>query len=98
MKKSTQKIKIFDAEIDSSMSLTKVLKICKKIENAVINDGEDVEVTNYTFVHVRKDITKTSQRSYEIIFHKGDLQSVEWWDIHILYSRVPRKKMRLIQT
>ena len=93
-----QTIKIFDAEIDSAMSLKDVLKICRTIENTSINEGEDVEEHNYTFIHVRKDITKTSTRQYEIIFHDGKIQSVEWWDIQVVYSAVPIKKIRKLIT
>ena len=93
-----QIIKIFDAEIDTAMNLKDVLKICRTIDNTSINDGEDVEETNYTFLHVCKEITKTSTRQYEIIFHEGVIQSVEWWDIQIVYSAVSKEKMRKIQS
>ena len=91
-----QIIKIFDAEIDTAMSLKDVIKICRTIDNTSINDGEDVEETVYTFLHICKEITQTSTRQYEIIFHEGVLESVEWWDIQIIYSAVPKEKIRKI--
>ena len=93
-----QSIKIFDAEINTTMSLKSVLKICRTIDDTSINDGEDVEEHNYTFIHVSKHITKTSTRQYEIIFHDGKIQSVEWWDIQVIYSAVPIKKIKKLVT
>jgi len=91
-----QPIKIFDAEIDTAMSLKDVLKICRTIENTSIDDREDDDEPVYTYLHVTKEITQTSTRQYQIIFHEGVLESVEWWDIQIIYSAVPIKKMRKI--
>jgi len=93
-----QTIKIFDAEIDTAMNLQDVIKICRTIDDTTINDGEDVEEHVYTYLHVTKEITKTSTRTYEIIFHEGELESVEWWDIQVIYSRVPLEKIRNIVT
>ncbi len=106
MKKQT--IKIFDTEIDTTMSLEDVLKICKtkdtsindglkicKTKDISINDGEDVEETNYRVIHVRKDINKTS-KVYEIIFHKGKIQSVERWGLQIIYSAIPIEDVRVM--
>ena len=55
-----QTIKIFDVEIDTAMSLEDILKICKT-EDTSINDGEDVEETTYTFIHVSKKSLKHPQ-------------------------------------
>ena len=98
MKNQQQTIKIFDAEIDTAMSMKDVIKICRTIDGTSINDGEDVEEHVYTYMHVTKKITQTSTRTYEIIFHEEVLESVEWWDIQVIYSAVPIEKIRAILT
>jgi len=95
----TTQIKIFEAEINSFNSFDEILKICKAIENISIIRGNDVENVFYTFIRVSRDvIPNKAEKSYEIIFNNGKLMSVEYWDINVVYSTVPKKDIRNIQS
>ena len=95
----TTQIKIFEAEIKPSNSFDEILKICKAIKNTTIIQGNDVEKVFYTFIRVSRDvIPDKSEKSYEIIFNNGKLMSVEYWDINVVYSTVPKKDIRNIQS
>lgn len=100
MEKSDQKIKIFDKEINSTMSFAEILKICKTIENTATTQGEDVEKVFYTCIRVdeNKEDDKDPYIAYEIIFNDGKLMSVEHWRVQIIYSTVPKKGIRNIQS
>lgn len=92
-------IKIFEAEINSSNSFDEILKICKAIENTSTIQGNDVEKVFYTFIRVSRDvIPDKTEKSYEIIFNSGELMSVEYWDINVIYSTVSKKDIRNIQS
>jgi len=91
MKKSNH-IKIFEAKINSSNSFDEILKICNAIKNTTTIQGNDVEKVFYTFIRVSRDvIPNKTEKAYEIIFNSGKLMSVEYWDINVVYSTVPKK-------
>ena len=95
----TTQIKIFEAEFEPSNSFDEILKICKAIKNTSIIQGGDVEKVFYTFIRVSRDvIPDKAEKSYEIIFNNGKLMSVEYWDIDVVYSTVPKKDIRNIQS
>ena len=96
MQKSSQKIKIYEKEIFSTMSFAEVLKICKTVEDAKVIQGEDVEKVFFTYIKVSKN--KEPGKSYEIIFNDGRIESIEHWDVKIVYSKVAYEKIRVIQT
>jgi len=95
-----QTIKIFDKEIDATMSFEDILKICKTIENTSVRHGEDGETVFFTFVRVdqNKEDDKEPYIAYEIIFNDGKLESIEFWNIQIIYSTVPKKEIKNIQS
>lgn len=98
MKKSTQ-IKIFDKEISSEMSYNEILKICKSIENTTTRGSEDIEAAVFTVIRIdeNKENDKDPYICYEIIFNDGKLESIEHWKVQIIFSTVPKEKIRTIQ-
>ena len=95
----TTQIKIFEGVIEPFNSFDEILKICKTIDNTSVIQGNDVENVFYTFIRVSRDvIPEKAEKSYEIIFNKGKLMSVEYWDINVVYSTVPKKDIRTIQS